>query len=66
MDERARCRVCLAQKARAELDGTGRCRSCAMAKEATDHHMTYGKYTALLRSRKREEQDGTEGKQQGY
>lgn len=41
--------VCLVEKAKAELDRTGRCRDCAMAKEATDRHMTYGKYRELVR-----------------
>lgn len=53
MDERVPCRVCLVEKAKAELDRTGRCRDCAMAKEATDRHMTYGKYRELVREKKK-------------
>ena len=37
------------EKAKAELDSTGRCWGCALAKEATDRHTTYGKYRALVR-----------------
>lgn len=39
-----RCQIC---KVQAELVD-GRWRSCRMAKEATDHHMTYGKYVAMV------------------
>lgn len=41
-----RCRVCRAPKAKAELDSTGRCASCADAKDATDAGITYGAYKA--------------------
>ncbi len=47
-----RCRVCLVEKAKAELDSTGRCWGCALAKEATDRHTTYGRYRAALEARK--------------
>lgn len=43
------CRVCKTPKARSDLDDTGRCRSCSLAKEATDAGMSYGKYMALRR-----------------
>lgn len=39
-----RCKICHVE---AELVD-GRCHSCRMAKEATDHHMTYGKYKAMV------------------
>ncbi len=39
-----RCKICHVE---AELED-GRCHSCRMAKEATDHHMTYGKYKASI------------------
>ena len=51
-----KCRVCKVEKAASVLDETGRCKSCAMAKAATDAGMTYGKYTAMIRSRNREKQ----------
>lgn len=41
-----RCEICHCE---AELID-GRCHSCRMAKEATDHNMSYGKYTAALDS----------------
>ena len=46
------CRVCLVEKAKAELDSTGRCWGCALAKEATDRHTTYGRYRAALEAGK--------------
>lgn len=39
-----RCKICHVE---AELVD-GRCHSCRMAKEATDHGMTYGKYHAMV------------------
>lgn len=39
-----KCKICHVE---AELTD-GRCHSCRMAKEATDHHMTYGKYVAMI------------------
>lgn len=39
-----RCKICHIE---AELTD-GRCHSCQMAKEATDHGMTYGKYVAMI------------------
>lgn len=46
------CRVCHVEKGAAELDSTGRCWGCAMAKEATDRHTTYGRYRAALEAGK--------------
>lgn len=46
------CRVCHVEKGAAELDSTGRCWGCALAKEATDRHTTYGKYRAALEAGK--------------
>lgn len=42
MAKQKRCQIC---HVRADLID-GRCHSCRMAKEATDNHMTYGKYMA--------------------
>lgn len=47
-----RCRVCLVEKEKAELDSTGRCWGCALVKEATDRHTTYGRYRAALEAGK--------------
>lgn len=43
-----RCKICHVE---AELTD-GRCHSCQMAKEATDHGMTYGKYVAMIEASK--------------
>lgn len=51
-----KCRVCKVEKAVSQLDETGRCKSCARVKAATDAGMTYGKYTAIMRCRNREKQ----------
>lgn len=45
-----RCKICHIE---AELTD-GRCHSCQMAKEATDHHMTYGKYVAMINQKRNE------------
>ena len=48
-ERKKRCRVCKIEKAISDLDGTGRCRGCALAVAATNSGMSYGKYTALQR-----------------
>lgn len=51
-----KCRVCKVEKAASQLDGTGRCHGCARVKAATDAGMTYGKYTAMMRSMNQDKQ----------
>lgn len=52
-DGQKRCRVCKVEKAKSELDATGRCQFCAMVKAATDAGMTYGKYREMLNAKGR-------------
>lgn len=56
MEVRKQCRVCKVWIVKSDLDLTGRCKSCAAAKAATDAGTTYGKMQGAIYAEKDKEE----------